>query len=240
MFAITSLLVALFTLPLNFLVDFMFEVIINAPTPESLHSGGTNSAVLKKGQDAIRRVSISINEAIIPLFSSNNVIKGRFGQMRTTKVISKEILEAHRVTQVMGTDLKEKLRFLNSKYRLQQEPPEQASSGNNDKCSVASVDSKDFSDNMLCQRASVSPHSLDVFDRAWKIALNDPRSTQAAVTLWREKIARIDVLAANELSNLSLASPAEAGLTILQQFVVDLLGRHTRAATIYMTKSGLE
>lgn len=88
-----------------------------------------------------------------------------------------------------------------------------------------------------CHNIEVNPTNLTLSDiYRLENLLNDwKQQTQLKSTLME-----IDERMTEELANLEHASDMVIGMKIIQQFVIDLLGRNSRAAKIFLTKTESE
>ena len=98
------------------------------------------------------------------------------------------------------------------------------------------------------QRRHLLPEEVEEFDGAWGIdptgeflkrdhvSLCGYRRTDAAVNI-KNEIMEVDKLAKKKAETLKYATDQHTGLEILHTFVLDVLGRDTAAARIFVSKS---
>ena len=119
---IVSLVVALFTAPLNFFVDFIFDEIICAPTAEVLKEKAELNSVRKAGRrmsNAVRRASITATNALSSAIATAAKSKSRltmFKDVKVTRLVPEETMRAQARATMVSASFMTQLQEANHRY----------------------------------------------------------------------------------------------------------------------------
>ncbi len=168
MFAITSLLVGIFTAPINLFVDLLFEI-LNSPISESISLKSKNArvAIIQKGQEAIRRASVSVDN-VIRTMKPLEIVSSKSSKIRKTKILTNRLLNAHGNTVELEHSLIRKLKTVNEQYS-RKEINISNQNGVAEQSNMFNLIKNDNSlgRNIKHQRAFINPNYLSTFDNAW-------------------------------------------------------------------------
>lgn len=115
MIIIISIVVAVFTAPLNLVVDFLFDDILSAPTADSLKAQNEANAMLQAGRrmsNAVRRASLSAATAIrrasnaaSTFVSGMNPKRRKTTRLTMTQIMPAETISAQSLALACGPNL---------------------------------------------------------------------------------------------------------------------------------------
>jgi hypothetical protein len=121
---LVSLVVALFTAPLNFFVDFVFDEIICAPTAEILKEKAELNSVRKAGRrmsNAVRRASITATNALTSAIATATKSNSRsrltmFKDVKVTRLVPAETIRAQARATMVSASFVSQLQEANQRY----------------------------------------------------------------------------------------------------------------------------
>ncbi|CAE7472509.1 unnamed protein product [Symbiodinium microadriaticum] len=283
---IISVVIAIFTAPVNLLVDFLFIEVLSAPSPDALKAASAESTVSRTVQrvsNVGRRVSAAIvNTAGNIKVGARKTILGTAApkfDVDTTRLVpdaaaEAQILATHSVGNLLddarsNIDNRENLRrsqrqrasVVKVQKRQEQKQKKYAvlSENSPSKQNLSRMMSLSVTDDKLqesfaelCvdmteQRKVLKRSQQDGFDAMWGVdptgefshkssglCLGRDKSTEAVI-MSEMKFVREEVQV--KYNKLRFASDVQTGVEILHLFVLDLLGRDTPVAKIFLTKS---
>lgn len=267
-----SIIVAIFTAPVNLLVDFLFHDLLFAPTADSIKVAAEESTLSKVG----RRVSTNIRRAsAVGVEIASNVAKKARStflksgseklKLETTLVVPDSAAEAHMLAYTSGIELINEVKSANESV-INRRKTERSQSllakanrttvqvnkrnliiPNRPKTSVDDLFNELVFD-IVEQRRLLLKSEQEDFDNAWGIDPTGEFSRQRTLFFWRsfnrnsksvikEELILVQKQTASKIEKLRFATDVHTGLEILHLFVLDVLGRDTAAAKIFLTKS---
>lgn len=254
---IISAIVATFTAPINLLVDFLFIEILSAPTPDSSKVEKQESAVIKTfrvGSDIgnkFRNGRLPVSPAKRKLFQKVQTLR----QIPVTASSAHQMAleNAHSVLGVAQTEneqyvtqrrtIREKSlkvsndKFLNSPTRTMEDLP---------------IDElfQEFRFDLLQQRSLLSAQVRPIFDEKWGLDANGEFEVRpqvswfcflstlvSAETIVREEMKSVRNETQSKFEKLRLATDVQIGLEMMHLFILDLLGRTSPVAHIFLRKT---
>jgi hypothetical protein len=255
MIIVISIVVAVFTAPVNLMVDFLFDDVLSAPTTSSIKAQNQNTAFQRAGRrmsNAVRRASVSVAGAVSSIRRSSVaagvalVSIARGGHRKSvalvrTRVIPAETLSAQSLALACGTNLISRLKEDNANFdaelgvslrRVAMSPEQRYSE------LVRDIDS---------QRLTLRPSEIEAYDGSWGVS---ERDESARCACWAGRldssgaIKREMEVVEEEVGKryMKLVSSPDnlVGVELLQLLVLDLLGRDSVAAKIFEAKMSTE
>jgi hypothetical protein len=121
---LVSLVVALFTAPLNIFVDFIFDEIICAPTAEILKEKAELNSVRTAGRrmsNAVRRASITATKALSSVIATASKSKPKsrltiLKDVRVTRVVPEETMRAQARATMVSASFMTQFQDANNRY----------------------------------------------------------------------------------------------------------------------------
>ena len=284
---ILSIIAAVITAPLNFVIDFLFWSVISAPTADSLKMQAEDSLFSRTARNAGRRMS-NVGSAVATAGRrmSNAIVtaaplqrKSSFSlNIKKSRGIPDSAVEAQMLATASFSDMIDEVKSSNksrqsirhqgrqtflTQIRSEVEGPAGASQRKIDyeRLNKAVLNSTDptvdelFDEmivDMMEQRANLLPEEAAAFDREWGLVdghLDCDHSIVFGGTCCSKRtVSRMEEVIKSELEyvqreshvkheKLRLATDQQVGLEILHLFVLDLLGRDTPVAKIFLSKS---
>mmetsp|Transcript_29297 Transcript_29297/g.49447 ORF Transcript_29297/g.49447 Transcript_29297/m.49447 type:complete len:2221 (+) Transcript_29297:134-6796(+) len=284
---ILSIIAAVITAPLEYIIDFLFWSIISAPTADSIKMQAEESLLTRSARNAGRRMSnVGVAVANAGRRMSNAIVtavplqrKSSFNlNIQNTRGIPDSAVEAQMLAAASFSDVIDEVKTSNrsrqtirhqgrqtflSQIRSEVEGPAGSAQRkidyerlnklvlNNAEPTVDELFDAMVVD-MMEQRANLLPHETATFDREWGLVdghLDCDHSVIFGGTCCSKKtVSRMEEVIKAELElvqseshtkheKLRLASDHQVGLEILHLFVLDLLGRDTPIAKIFLAKS---
>lgn len=268
-FILLSVIVAVFTAPVNLLVDFLFDILFS-PTADSIKVAAEESTVKKVG----RRVSVGIRRASVAgqQIAENLSRKARTSFIQAFKndknvpenalVIPESAMEAQSLAYTSMKDMISDIKTNNERVLDRRKSAREASFKTKNRRTPTTVLASPIGKlnspiedlfNELCfdiveQRRALKSSEQEEFDLAWGIDPTGEFSRQQSSFLWfilkksskqiiKEELAIVQKEARSSTEKLRLATDMHTGLEILHLFVLDLLGRDSSAAKIFIAKS---
>jgi hypothetical protein len=276
---IISVVVAVFTAPVNLVVDFLFNEVLLAPTADSLKLQAQDSAMTRAGRRVsavARRASVSASAAVSAVKSSAQAIAGRQARgmgtkkavdknrmtITTTRLIPGETMSAQSLAVMSTSNVVDSFKQSRDTFRAHRDTVLVGNYGTPQNNSIAlalantgdlSVSSmalfSQFERELYAQRDLLKVVERSAFEAQWGIGPSGrlgeaaPRSLSCAKALPTDRAIQAEISfvqreAFDKYEKLKLANDSHVGLELLHLFVLDLLGRETPAAKIFVAKSG--
>ena len=282
---IISVIVAVMTGPLEYLIDFLFWSVIDAPTADSLKMQEEETLLARTVRNAGRRVSnVAQSVAAAGRRFSNAIMtvperrKSSFSlNVQTTRGIPDSAREAQVLARASFSDIIDDVKQATAKRRDTRVQGRQtfltrvgSNAGSQNpilpkadyaRLKVSHVDDSEltidelFDDmvvDMMEQRSNLLPDETTSFDREWGLENGELKYDSNVVfdgtCCSKKQVSRVEEVIKSELEfvqkqshmkydKLRTANDQQIGLEILHLFVLDLLGRDTPVAKIFLAKS---
>ena len=281
---IISIVIAVFTAPINLLVDFCFIEILSAPSPDTVKAATADTAMrrtMRRVSNVGRRMSAvaASTAASITRAGRSTILGAPKLNVDTTRLVpdaaaEAQMLAAHSVGNLLedarsNIDNRENLRkaqrqqssVLKVQQRQEEKQKKYSIMAENSharqtlmrRMSLGITDEKlkevfaELCVDMTEQRKVLKRSQQDGFDMMWGVDPTGEFSNRSrasclggtgnaeAIILKELKFVREEVQA--KFNKLRFASDVQTGVEILHLFVLDLLGRDTPVAKIFLTKS---
>lgn len=292
-------MVAIFTAPINLLVDYLFVDVLSAPTLDEMKLKKQNemkqsrlNQMVKKAGETVRRASavtvdaIKVaqkNFAVLVAHESMQIPETTIEAHVQAKSFSQELIREKKIlidqelAQINSNRPTSHLNRLKNKstrqptyisknipvklknHRSQEnESKSHSKSKSNSKSKSKEEETQElfhlfgeFVVDLNEQRRALKPSIRDRYDSQWGVDPTGEFSKQwsaswsgvgllSAEDSLRNEMKFVQTETKHKLEKLSLATDSQIGLEILHMFVMDVLGRDTPAAKIFLTKSQIE
>lgn len=279
-------MVAIFTAPINLLVDYLFVDVLSAPTLDEMklkkHTEMKQSRlnqIVKKAGETVRRASAVTVDAIKVARKNFSVSAAHESMQIPEKTIEasnqaksfsqlfvqeqKAILEkqqssrnANRSESLVARQQRKTIDKLKNHRSQENESKSHPKSNSKSKSKEEETQELfhlfgEFVVDLNEQRRALKPSIRDRYDSQWGVDPTGEFSKQwsaswsgvgllSAEDSLRNEMKFVQTETKHKLEKLSLATDSQIGLEILHMFVMDVLGRDTPAAKIFLTKSQIE
>jgi hypothetical protein len=255
------------TAPINFLVDFLFVDILSAQTEDevkaNLHKRKMITQFASNAANVVRRASIAstarmkqVRKSVVGRHTMKIPEDASSAQTLAVESTSAILVDAQKRLSMM-TEFRENNRSQvlvdrqkKSQARKQQPSTRMSRSAVSTASPVDTVEEEvikrfsAFAVDVTDQRKLLKPHERDRFDTKWGIDPTGEFSKQwtssglrSSEKLLKDEMEFVLTETKKKVKKLDDALDAHIGLELLHQFLLDILGRDTPAAKIFLTKS---
>lgn len=265
---IISIVVAVFTAPVNLVVDFLFNEVLAAPTADSLKLQAQDNAMKRAGRrmsNAVRRASTqataALSSAMQAVGDGGNKYMRKNMRITTTRMIPGETQTAQSLAIASTSSVVDSFKQSRESFKSHRETlvgRNKVAGNDNASIALALTNTNDpsirsvalfseFEKELYAQREVLRVAERPVFDENWGLNSSGVLSddvpghmcfkNQSAKQIVKDEILEVQKEALRKFEKLNVATDAQVGIELLHVFVLDLLGRQTPAAKIFIAKS---
>jgi hypothetical protein len=254
---IISVVVAIFTAPINAVVDFTFNEVLSAPTVDTLKVRAQDSAIMRAGRrlsNAVRRASLNAVNAVTAAARFKKV-----EALTETVIIPESTVTAHSLALASAMNFSDQFKKYTSnldEMRHQHTRSTILSAAPGSTIQFVDVDTtfENLSREVGIQRRYLRRTELSQFDAQWGLDSEGKFMRGSNLTHWfgwagdargaeaqiKKELAIVQRVSSEKIKKLKRAEDSHIGLEMLHEFIIDILGRHSPAARIFEAKTGEE
>jgi hypothetical protein len=264
---IISAIVAAFTAPINLVVDFLFIEILSAPSPDAAKLDKEESSVIKTVRRVSTVGAAVGNKVLKSQSHLQRKKTQLFQSVQTLRQIPVTASSAHQMAlenahSVLDVAHNENESYVNQRKSIREKSIDvnakpKAKNSSKSRVRIAAEDLtvdelfEEFRIDLLQQRALLASRVQPSFDEKWGLDSRgsfESRTQQSwfglrssrrvsSETLIREEMKSVRNETLSKYEKLRLATNVQIGLELLHLFILDLLGRTTPVAQIFLRKT---